>query len=44
VKDDVLFDGEQSLRTNEARLIDFASLTIAFIQRNGEKRPSARGW
>ena len=27
---------EQSLRTNEAGLIDFAALTIAFIQRNGE--------
>jgi hypothetical protein len=36
VKDDVLFDGEQSLRTNEAGLIELAAFTIALIQRNGE--------
>jgi len=36
VKNDVLLDAEQSLRTNEAGLTDFAALTIAFVQRNGE--------
>src|SRR5437867_10308245 len=39
MKDDVLFDGEKPLRTNEARLIDLAPLTIAAIQRNGERIP-----
>jgi len=35
----VLFDGEKSLRANEARLTDFAAFTIAFIQWNGESVP-----
>src|SRR5216110_1203351 len=35
----MLFDHEKSLRANEAGLIDFAALTIAFIQRNGERIP-----
>src|SRR5437899_11665635 len=39
MKNDVLFDGEKPLRTNEARLIDLAALTIAAIQRNGERIP-----
>jgi len=36
---DVLFDGEQSLRADETRLIDLAAFTIGFIQRNGERIP-----
>jgi hypothetical protein len=32
----VVFDGEKSLRTNEARLIELATLAIALIQGNGE--------
>jgi hypothetical protein len=36
VKNDVVFDAEKSLRTNAARLTEFAALTIALIQRNGE--------
>jgi hypothetical protein len=44
VKNDVLFDSEKALRTNEAGLTDFAALTIAFIQRNSERIPvSAAG-
>src|SRR5206468_10571488 len=39
VKNEVLFDGEKPLRTNKARLIDLAPLTIAAIQRNGESIP-----
>ena len=39
VKDDVLLDTEKSLRTNEAGLIDLAALTIALIQRDGERVP-----
>src|SRR5258705_3353352 len=39
MKNDVLFDSEQSLRTNEAGLIELPALTIAFIQRNGERIP-----
>src|SRR6266516_6311318 len=31
-----MFNGEKSLRTNEARLTEFAAFTIAGIQRNGE--------
>ena len=39
VKDDVLFDGEKPLRTNETGLIDLAALTIGTIQWNGERIP-----
>src|SRR5919106_4956285 len=39
MKDDVLFDGEKPLRTNEAWLIDLAALTIGTIQWNGESIP-----
>src|SRR5436189_1485438 len=39
MKNDVLFDAEKSLRTNEAWLTDFAALTIGIIQRNGERIP-----
>ena len=39
VKNDVLFDGEESLWTDEAGLTDFAAFTIAFIQRNSEGVP-----
>jgi len=35
----VLFDAEKALRANEARLIDLAAFTIAFIKRNGESIP-----
>ena len=33
----MLVDGEKSLRTNEAGLIELAALTIAFIERDGER-------
>src|SRR4029077_15711986 len=39
MKDDVLLDGEESLRANEAGVIDFAAFAVAFIQRNGESIP-----
>jgi len=39
VKNDVLFDGEQSLWTDKAGLIDFAAFTIAAVQRDGESIP-----
>src|SRR5215469_7886490 len=35
----MLFDGEKPLRTNETWLTNFAALTIAFIQWNGESVP-----
>ncbi len=34
-----MFNAEKSLRTNEARLTDFAALTIGVIQWNGESVP-----
>jgi len=39
VENDVLFDGEKSLGTNEAWLIDLAPFTIAVIQRDSESVP-----
>src|SRR4029077_9166169 len=36
VKNEVVFKCEKSLRTNEARLTEFAAFAIAIIQRNGE--------
>ncbi len=39
VKNDVVFKGEKSLRTNEAWLADLAAFTIATIQWNGERIP-----
>jgi hypothetical protein len=39
VKNDVLFDGEQSLWANKAGLTDFAVFTIAVVQRDGERVP-----
>jgi hypothetical protein len=36
VKNDVVFQSEKALRTNKARLIDLAALTIGTIQRNGK--------
>ena len=36
VKDDVVFDTEKSLRTNEAGLIDLTAFTIGFIKRDGK--------
>jgi len=36
MKNDVMFDGEQSLRTDEARLRKLAAFKIAASQRNGE--------
>src|SRR5262249_23127308 len=39
VKDDVLFNCEKPLRTNETGLIDLAALTIGTIQWNGEGIP-----
>jgi hypothetical protein len=39
VKNDVLFDGEQSLRSDKAGLIDFAAFAIAAVQRDGESIP-----
>jgi hypothetical protein len=38
-KNEVVFKCEKSLRTNEARLTDFAAFTIAFIQWDGERIP-----
>jgi hypothetical protein len=39
VKDHVLFDGEKSLRPNEAGLTDFAAFAIAGVERDGESVP-----
>jgi hypothetical protein len=39
VENDVLFDGEKSLRANKTWLTDFAAFTIAIIDRNGERIP-----
>jgi len=39
LENEVLFDGEKALRTNEAWLTDFAAFTIAFVQWNGESIP-----
>jgi hypothetical protein len=36
VKNDVVFNGEKSLRTNKARLRELAAFKIGMIQRNGE--------
>src|SRR5436190_23809303 len=38
-KNHMLFHAEKTLWTNEAGLIDFAALTIGFIQRNSESVP-----
>ena len=35
----MLFDGEESLRADEARLIELAAFTVAFIQWDGERIP-----
>jgi hypothetical protein len=35
----VLFDGEKSLRANEAGLTDFAAFAVAGVQRDGESVP-----
>ena len=37
--DDVLLDGEQSLRADETRLIELAVFTVAFVQRDSEGIP-----
>jgi hypothetical protein len=39
LKNEVLFDCEKALRTNKARPVELAALTIAFIQRNRERIP-----
>jgi hypothetical protein len=39
MQNDVLFDGEKALRTNDAGLTDFAALTITFVQWDGESIP-----
>ena len=39
MKNDVLFDREQSLWTNKGGLIDFTAFTIAAVQRDGESIP-----
>jgi hypothetical protein len=39
VKNNVLLDGEKSLRTDEAGLIDLAALAIAAVQWDGESIP-----
>jgi len=43
VKDHVLFDGEKSLRTDEAGLIDLAAFAIHCCPAGRRKRPSTCG-
>jgi len=39
MENDVLLDGEKSLRSDKAWVIDSAALAIALIQRDGERIP-----